>query len=136
MSFLLRCWTHRDPIARTSLPVASSFCLHHVPFEVQPVYAPQEPRTELKLAGYSVSNRVRVKIQRIGRVGEVLDRLVTAGATDIANIEYDFGASRDSAYDRGARWNLFPCLAVDARHANGESRGHSVREPAPDSRPA
>ena len=88
MSFLLRCWTHRDPIARTSLPVASCFCLHHVPFEVQPVYAPQEPRTELKLAGYSVSNRVRVKIQRIGRVGEVLDRLVTAGATDIANIEW------------------------------------------------
>ena len=76
------------------------------------------------------------EIQRIGRVGEVLDRLVTAGATDIANIEYDFGASRDSAYDRGARWNLFPCLAVDARHANGESRGHSVREHAPDSHPA
>ena len=107
-----------------------------MPFEVQPVYAPQEPRTELKLASYSVSNRVRVKIQRIGQVGEVLDRLVTAGATDIANIEYDFGASRDSAYDRGARWDLFPCLAVDARHANGESRGHSVREPAPDSHPA
>ena len=107
-----------------------------MPFEVQPVYAPQEPRTELKLAGYSVSNRVRVKIQRIGRVGEVLDRLVTAGATDIANIEYDFGASRDSAYDRGARWNLFPCLAVDASHANGELRGCSVREPAPDGRSA
>jgi uncharacterized protein YggE len=31
-------------------------------FLVQPVYAPQEPRTESKLTGYSVSNRVRVKI--------------------------------------------------------------------------
>ena len=31
-------------------------------FSVQPVYAPQEPRTEQKLVGYSVSNHVRVKI--------------------------------------------------------------------------
>jgi uncharacterized protein len=52
-------------------------------FSVQPVYAPQEPRTESKLAGYSVSNRVRVKIRQIDQVGEVLDRLVTAGVTDI-----------------------------------------------------
>jgi hypothetical protein len=46
-------------------------------FSVQPVYAPQEPRTEPKLVGYSVSNHVRVKIRQIGQVGEILDRLVT-----------------------------------------------------------
>jgi uncharacterized protein YggE len=57
-------------------------------FSVQPVYAPQEPRTESKLAGYSVSNRVRVKIRQIDQVGEVLDRLATAGVTDIGNIEF------------------------------------------------
>jgi len=57
-------------------------------FLVQPVYAPQEPRTESKLAGYSVSNRVRVKIRQIDQVGEILDRLVTAGATDIGNVEF------------------------------------------------
>jgi uncharacterized protein YggE len=57
-------------------------------FLVQPVYAPQEPRTEPKLAGYSVSNRVRVKIRQIDQVGEILDRLVAAGATDIGNVEF------------------------------------------------
>src|SRR6266516_2252192 len=57
-------------------------------FSVQPVYAPQEPRTEPKLAGYSVSNQVRVKIRQIDKVGEVLDHLVTAGVTDIGNVEY------------------------------------------------
>jgi len=56
-------------------------------FLVQPVYAPQEPRTEPKLAGYSVS-KVRVKIRQIDQVGEILDRLVTAGATDICNVEF------------------------------------------------
>jgi uncharacterized protein YggE len=57
-------------------------------FSVQPVYAPQEPRTELKLAGYSVSNHVTVKIRQIGNVGEILDRLVAAGVTDLGNIVF------------------------------------------------
>jgi uncharacterized protein YggE len=57
-------------------------------FSVQPVYAPQEPRTEPKLAGYSVSNQVRVRIRQIDKVGEILDRLVTAGVTDIGNVEF------------------------------------------------
>jgi uncharacterized protein YggE len=57
-------------------------------FSVQPVYAPQEPRTEQKLVGYSVSNHVRVKIRQIGKVGEILDRLITAGATDVGNISF------------------------------------------------
>src|SRR6202048_3132227 len=57
-------------------------------FSVQPVYAPQEPRTEPKLVGYSVANHVRVKIRQIGKVGEILDRLITAGATDVGNVAF------------------------------------------------
>ena len=57
-------------------------------FSVQPVYVPQEPRTEPKLAGYSVSNQVRAKIRQIDKLGEILDRLITAGATDVGNIEF------------------------------------------------
>jgi uncharacterized protein YggE len=57
-------------------------------FSVQPVYLPQEPRTEPKLAGYSVSNQVRAKIRHIDQLGEILDRLITAGATDVGNIEF------------------------------------------------
>jgi len=57
-------------------------------FSIQPIYAPQEPRTEPKLVGYSISNRVRVKIRQIGKVGEILDRLVTAGVTDVGNVAF------------------------------------------------
>ena len=57
-------------------------------FSVQPVYAPQEPRTEPRLSGYSVSNQVSVTIRQIGKVGEILDRLVTAGVTDVGNIVF------------------------------------------------
>ena len=44
--------------------------------------------TEPKFVGYSVSNQVRVKIRQIDKVGEILDRLVTAGVTDIGNVEF------------------------------------------------
>jgi uncharacterized protein len=57
-------------------------------FSVQPIYAPQEPRTEPKFVGYSVSNHVRVNIRQISKVGEILDRLVTAGVTDVGNIVF------------------------------------------------
>ena len=46
-------------------------------FSIQPVYAPQEPRTEPKLSGYSVSNQVTVIIREIGKVGEVVALQVT-----------------------------------------------------------
>ena len=57
-------------------------------FSVQPVYAPQETRTETKLAGYSVSNLLNIKIRQISKVGEILDSLATAGATDIGSIAF------------------------------------------------
>jgi uncharacterized protein len=57
-------------------------------FSVEPVYATTEPKSEPKLAGYSVSNQVRVTIGRIDKLGEALDRLVAAGATDVGNIVF------------------------------------------------
>ena len=57
-------------------------------FAIQPVYAPQEARTEPRLSGYSVSNQVIVKIHQTSKLGEILDRLVTAGATDIGNVQF------------------------------------------------
>ena len=56
-------------------------------FSVQPVYLPQGSGTEPKLAGYSVSNQVRAKIRQVDKLGDILDRLITAGATDVGNIE-------------------------------------------------
>jgi uncharacterized protein YggE len=57
-------------------------------FSIQPVYAAQEPRAEAKLTGYSVSNQVRVNIRQIGKVGDILDRLVAAGVTNVGNIAF------------------------------------------------
>ena len=57
-------------------------------FSVQTVYAPAQPGVEAKLAGYSVSNQLEVTIRQIANVGDILDRLATAGATDVGNIAF------------------------------------------------
>jgi uncharacterized protein YggE len=44
--------------------------------------------SEPKLSGYSVSNQVNVTIREIGKVGDVLDRVVAAGATDAGNVSF------------------------------------------------
>ena len=57
-------------------------------FSVQPIYVSQQSNTEQKLSGFSVSNQVNVTIRQIDKVGEILDRLVTTGATDVGNVEF------------------------------------------------
>lgn len=56
-------------------------------FSLQPVYLSQSSSTEPKLSGFSVSNQVKVKIRQIAKVGDIIDRLVAAGATDVGNVE-------------------------------------------------
>ena len=57
-------------------------------FSLQPTYAMPQPGSEQKLTGFSASNEVNVKIRQLGSVGEMLDRLVTAGATEVGNISF------------------------------------------------
>jgi hypothetical protein len=57
-------------------------------FSVQPVYETHQPNTEQKLSGFSVSNQVHVTIRQIDKAGEILDRLVATGATDVGNLEF------------------------------------------------
>ena len=57
-------------------------------FSVQPIYTSPGPNMELRLTGFSVSNQVVVTIRQIDEVGDILDRLVTAGATDAGNVEF------------------------------------------------
>jgi uncharacterized protein YggE len=67
-------------IARTDIQTAQ--------FSLQPVYTQPQPGSEQKLTGFSVSNRLNVKLRDIGKAGAVLDRLLAAGANDLGNIEY------------------------------------------------
>jgi len=55
---------------------------------IQPVYAAQEPGKEQKLVGYSVANHVSAKIKHVEKLGDVLDRLSAAGATEVWNVEF------------------------------------------------
>jgi uncharacterized protein len=55
-------------------------------FSIQPVY--QEPRSEPKLSGYTVSNQATVTIRETAKVGDVLDRVTAAGATDVGNVSF------------------------------------------------
>jgi uncharacterized protein len=62
-------------------------------FSIEPVYtSPSSVESRLsgepKLSGYRVSNRVNVTIHEIARVGDILDRSVKAGATDIGNVAF------------------------------------------------
>src|SRR5207253_10935515 len=52
---------------------------------IQPVYASQDSGKEQKLVGYNVVNHVSAKIKHIEKLGDVLDRLIAAGATDVWN---------------------------------------------------
>ncbi len=57
-------------------------------FSVQPIYESHPPNSEQRLTGFSVSNQINVTIRQIGKVGDILDRLVTAGATDVGSVEF------------------------------------------------
>ncbi len=57
-------------------------------FSAQPIYESHQSNSEQKLSGFSVSNQINVTIRQIDKVGEILDRLVTTGATDVGNVEF------------------------------------------------
>lgn len=57
-------------------------------FSVQPIYESHQSGTEQRLSGFSVSNQVNITIRQIDKVGEILDRLVTTGATDVGSVEF------------------------------------------------
>ncbi len=57
-------------------------------FSVQPVYTAPQPGVEQKLTGFAVSNQVVVKIRAIDKVGDILDRLLAAGATDLGTVQF------------------------------------------------
>jgi len=57
-------------------------------FSVSPVYGPPQQNTPPKLVGFSVSNELAIKVRQIGKVGEILDSLIQAGATDSGSVQF------------------------------------------------
>lgn len=79
-------------------------------FSIEPVYTSPPPPGGPKLSGYRVSNQVNVTIHDISQVGEVLDRLVKAGATDAENIAF-LVSDREKALDQARE-----AAVANARH--------------------
>jgi len=96
-------------------------------FSVQPVYESHPPSNEQRLTGFGVSNQINVTIRQIGKVGDILDQLVTTGATDVGSVEF-LHADVSKALDQARE-----AAVADARrkaelyaHASGLNLG-SVR---------
>jgi uncharacterized protein len=79
-------------------------------FSIEPVYVSPTPPGGPKLSGYRVANKVNVTIHQISQVGEVLDRLVKAGATDAGNIAF-LVSDREKALDQARE-----AAIANARH--------------------
>jgi len=57
-------------------------------FSVAPVYGPPQQNSAPKLTGYSVSNQLSIRIRQLPKVGEILDSLIAAGATDAGSVQF------------------------------------------------
>jgi uncharacterized protein len=78
-------------------------------FSLQPVYIHQQ-NAEPKFSGFSATNQLTIIIRQIAKLGDILDRLVTAGATDVGVIEF-LQSDPAQALDRARR-----AAIADARH--------------------
>jgi uncharacterized protein len=79
-------------------------------FSIEPVYASPTSSGTPKLSGFRVSNQVNVIIHQISQVGDILDQLVKAGATDVGNVVF-LVSDRDEAFDQARE-----AAIANARH--------------------
>ena len=57
-------------------------------FSIEPVYGQQQPNNVRTLTGFEAVNQMGVTIRQLAKLGDILDKLVSAGATDIDGIEF------------------------------------------------
>lgn len=105
-------------------------------FSISPVYSQRQREGQPQLTGYRVSNQVRVTVRDVAKIGEVLDRLIGAGATNIAGIE--FAASDPAKLLDEARATAFADAKRKAElfaRAAGAQVGRAVSVTEDDARP-
>lgn len=64
-------------------------------FSVRPLYEERKEGRSPKIIGYQVTNSVRLTVHDIGKLGEILDKVVSLGANEVGAIE--FGVSQPEA---------------------------------------
>lgn len=84
-------------------------------FSVQPQYAPpkKDSNEAPRIAGYQVSNNVTVRVRDLGKLGTLLDEMVSKGANQIGGIAFDI--ANPDALEDAAR----VAAVKDARHQAG-----------------
>jgi hypothetical protein len=70
-------------------------------FTVQPLYEERKDGRPPKIVGYQVTNSVRLTVRDVGKLGQILDRVVSLGANDVNAIE--FGVAEPEALKDEAR---------------------------------
>jgi uncharacterized protein YggE len=70
-------------------------------FSVQPLYEERKEGRSPAIIGYQVTNSVRITVRDIGRLGAILDEVVSLGANDVGSIE--FGVAEPEAMKDEAR---------------------------------
>jgi uncharacterized protein YggE len=76
-----------------------------VRFSIVPLYAQRPSEGQSQIIGYRVSNQVRVTVRDVTKVGDILDRLTSAGATNLIGLE--FGAADPGSLLDDARTAAF-----------------------------
>jgi uncharacterized protein len=70
-------------------------------FSVSPLYEDRKENRSPKIIGYQVSNSVRITVHDIGKLGAILDKVVSLGANDVGSVE--FGVDEPEALQDKAR---------------------------------
>ena len=70
-------------------------------FTVQPLYEERKDGRSPKVVGYQVTNSVQVTVRDVGKLGQILDKVVSLGANDVNSIE--FGVAEAEALKDEAR---------------------------------
>ena len=70
-------------------------------FSVQPTYEERKEGRSPAIISYQVTNSVRITVHDIGKLGQILDKVVSLGANDVGFIE--FGVSEPEALKDEAR---------------------------------
>ncbi|MEM1277823.1 MAG: SIMPL domain-containing protein [Pseudomonadota bacterium] len=66
-------------------------------FDLSPIYGRQDGNRR-EITGYQVANTLRVRVADLADLGEILDQVVSAGATTIGGIQLSYG-DREGALD-------------------------------------
>jgi len=91
-------------------------------FSVSPVYGPPQQNAPPKLVGFSVANELGIKVREIGKVGEILDALIQAGATDSGSVQF-LHSNPSQVLDRARE----AALADARRKAEIYARGAGIK---------